>query len=143
MGTALASGGLTLASGYHGPPALTLTRAFTEWTFDPWMAALVVILGGGYLAGVRGRQDWTLAPRVSSLRPARRLPGHREDARGGPLPAGPDVRAGGADRAARPAGPAVSRARASDLPGHRGVPGRGPAYPGGHPLPPGPAPHLP
>ena len=64
MGTALASGGLTLASGYHGPPALTLTRAFTEWTFDPWMAALVVILGGGYLAGARGRQDWPLARRI-------------------------------------------------------------------------------
>jgi cytochrome c oxidase assembly factor CtaG len=64
MGTALASGGLALASGYHGPPALTLTRAFTEWTFDPWMAALVVILGGGYLAGVRDRQDWPLARRI-------------------------------------------------------------------------------
>lgn len=60
----VASGGLTLASGYHGPPALTLTRAFTEWTFDPWMAALVVILGGGYLAGVRGREDWPLARRI-------------------------------------------------------------------------------
>jgi cytochrome c oxidase assembly factor CtaG len=64
MGTALASGGLALASGYHGPPALTLARAFTEWTFDPWMTALVVILGGGYLAGVRGRQDWPLARRI-------------------------------------------------------------------------------
>src|ERR1017187_8700541 len=64
MGTALASGGLTLASGYHGPPALTLTRAFTEWTFDPWMAALVVSLGGASLAGVRGRQDWPLARRI-------------------------------------------------------------------------------
>jgi cytochrome c oxidase assembly factor CtaG len=28
------------------------------------MAALVVILGGGYLAGVRGRQDWPLARRI-------------------------------------------------------------------------------
>ncbi len=64
MGTALASGGLALAAGYHGPPALTLTRAFTEWTFDPWMTVLVVILGGGYLAGVRGRQDWPLARRI-------------------------------------------------------------------------------
>ena len=45
--------GTVLASGYHGPPALTLTRALTEWTFDPWMLALVVILGAGYLAGVR------------------------------------------------------------------------------------------
>lgn len=55
MGTALASGYLVrvLASGYHGPPALTLSRAVTEWTFDPWMAALIVVLGGGYLAGVR------------------------------------------------------------------------------------------
>ncbi len=45
--------GTVLASGYHGPPELTLTRALTEWTFDPWMAALVVILGAAYLAGVR------------------------------------------------------------------------------------------
>ena len=42
-----------LASGYHGPPELTLTRALTEWTFDPWMLALIVLLGAGYLAGTR------------------------------------------------------------------------------------------
>jgi cytochrome c oxidase assembly factor CtaG len=42
-----------LASGYQGPPELTLTRAFTEWTADPWMIALVVLLGGCYLVGVR------------------------------------------------------------------------------------------
>ena len=59
MGTVLASGDLpaltrVLAGGYHGPPALTLVRAFTEWTFDPWMTALVVILGGsGSLLRVR------------------------------------------------------------------------------------------
>jgi cytochrome c oxidase assembly factor CtaG len=45
--------GTALASGYHGPPALTLGRAFTEWTLDPWMLALAVLLGGWYLAGVR------------------------------------------------------------------------------------------
>jgi len=45
--------GTALASGYHGPPELTLTRALTEWTFDPWMLALIVLLGAGYLAGVR------------------------------------------------------------------------------------------
>jgi cytochrome c oxidase assembly factor CtaG len=45
--------GTVLASGYHGPPELTLTRALTEWTFDPWMLALVLILGTGYLAAVR------------------------------------------------------------------------------------------
>jgi len=39
--------------GYQGPPELTAVRAFTEWTFDPWMLALVVLLGGCYLAGVR------------------------------------------------------------------------------------------
>jgi cytochrome c oxidase assembly factor CtaG len=49
---------------YHGPPALTLSRAFTEWTFDPWMTALVVILGGGYLAGVRRQGDWPVARRI-------------------------------------------------------------------------------
>jgi cytochrome c oxidase assembly factor CtaG len=32
---------------------LTLPRAFTEWTADPVMIALVVVLGGCYLAGVR------------------------------------------------------------------------------------------
>jgi cytochrome c oxidase assembly factor CtaG len=72
MGTALASGGLpdltrALASGYHGPPALTLIRALTEWTLDLPMLALVVILGGGYLAGVRkaGRGgDWPVARRI-------------------------------------------------------------------------------
>ncbi len=73
MGTALASvsHGLpelpatrALASGYHGPPALTLSRAFTEWTLDPWMLALVLILGAGYLAGVRRVRrtgDWSVA----------------------------------------------------------------------------------
>jgi cytochrome c oxidase assembly factor CtaG len=45
--------GTVLASGYHGPPELTLTRALTEWTLDPWMLALVVLLGAGYLVGVR------------------------------------------------------------------------------------------
>jgi cytochrome c oxidase assembly factor CtaG len=42
-----------LASGYQGPPELTLARAFTEWTADLPMIALVVIVGGCYLAGVR------------------------------------------------------------------------------------------
>ncbi len=48
MGTALASG-----VGYHGPPALTPTRALIEWTLDPVMLALIVILGVAYLLGVR------------------------------------------------------------------------------------------
>jgi len=44
---------VALAAGYHGPPELTLARAFTQWTFDPWTCALVLLLGAGYLAGVR------------------------------------------------------------------------------------------
>ena len=47
----------TLAAGYHGPPELTVTRALTEWTLDPWMLALIVLLGGAYLAGVRRARD--------------------------------------------------------------------------------------
>src|ERR1700730_14987727 len=62
MRTALAVAGApgltrTLAAGYHGPPELTVTRALTEWTLDPWMLALIVLLGGAYLAGVRRVRD--------------------------------------------------------------------------------------
>jgi cytochrome c oxidase assembly factor CtaG len=39
--------------GYHGPPELTVVRALTEWTFDPWALGFVLLLGGLYLAGVR------------------------------------------------------------------------------------------
>jgi cytochrome c oxidase assembly factor CtaG len=39
--------------GYHGPPELTVARAFTEWTVDPWALAFVLLLGGLYLGGVR------------------------------------------------------------------------------------------
>jgi cytochrome c oxidase assembly factor CtaG len=53
-----------LASGYHGPPGLTVTRALTEWTLDPWMLALIVVLGGGYLAAARRVQGW---PAVRSV----------------------------------------------------------------------------
>ena len=50
-----------LAAGYHGPPELTVTRALTEWTLDPWMLALIVLLGGAYLAGVRRTPSWSVA----------------------------------------------------------------------------------
>jgi cytochrome c oxidase assembly factor CtaG len=43
---------VVLASGYHGPPKLTMLRAFTGWTFDPWAVGFVLLLGGLYLAGV-------------------------------------------------------------------------------------------
>ena len=69
MGTAVASGGLAgltraAGAGYHGPPELTVARAFTEWTLDPWMLALVLILGGGYLAALRRQPDWPVARRI-------------------------------------------------------------------------------
>jgi cytochrome c oxidase assembly factor CtaG len=69
MGTALASGGLaeltrTLGSGYQGPPELTVTRVFTQWTLDPWMLALVLVLGGGYLAGARRQPGWPTGRRI-------------------------------------------------------------------------------
>jgi cytochrome c oxidase assembly factor CtaG len=41
-----------LASGYHGPPQLTVGRAITSWTLDPWSLAGIAILGGLYLLGV-------------------------------------------------------------------------------------------
>jgi cytochrome c oxidase assembly factor CtaG len=50
---------------YHGPPELTLARALTEWTFDPWALAIVLLLGGGYLYGMRrvrrAGQRWSVA----------------------------------------------------------------------------------
>jgi cytochrome c oxidase assembly factor CtaG len=55
--------GTVLASGYHGPPELTPIRALTEWTFDPWMLALVVILGAAYLAAVRKIRRGGSSPR--------------------------------------------------------------------------------
>jgi cytochrome c oxidase assembly factor CtaG len=49
--------------GYHGPPQLTLARAFTEWALDPWALGFVLLLGGLYLAGVRrARRSGTLWP---------------------------------------------------------------------------------
>jgi cytochrome c oxidase assembly factor CtaG len=42
-----------LATGYSGPPVLTLARAVTSWTVDPWALTAIAALGGGYLAGVR------------------------------------------------------------------------------------------
>ena len=43
----------SLASGYHGPPELTLSRAFSSWTLDAWTLAGILLLGGLYVAGIR------------------------------------------------------------------------------------------
>jgi cytochrome c oxidase assembly factor CtaG len=69
MRTAVAAGGLpgparVLASGYNGPPELTVNRALTEWTLDPWMLALIVLLGGAYLAGAHRTGTWPAARRI-------------------------------------------------------------------------------
>jgi len=42
-----------LASGYHGPPNLTVARAFSSWTVDGWSLAWIAALAVLYLAGVR------------------------------------------------------------------------------------------
>ena len=42
-----------LASGYDGPPELTLTTAVTQWTADLPVIVFTVILGGCYLAAAR------------------------------------------------------------------------------------------
>ena len=56
-------------AGYHGPPELTLARAVTSWTFDPWTCAFVLLAGAGYLAGVRRARrrglPWPAARAVS------------------------------------------------------------------------------
>jgi cytochrome c oxidase assembly factor CtaG len=53
---------LALAGGYHGPPPLTVARGFTQWTLDPWMLALVLLLGAAYLAGVYGGRGRAARP---------------------------------------------------------------------------------
>jgi len=40
------------ASGYQGPPELTVARAFTSWTLDLPVLAAVLLAGALYLAGV-------------------------------------------------------------------------------------------
>jgi cytochrome c oxidase assembly factor CtaG len=59
------------AAAYHGPGELTLVRAVTSWTFDPWAFAIVVVLAAGYLAGVRklrrAGRPWPLARSVAFL----------------------------------------------------------------------------
>ncbi len=41
-----------LASGYQGPPNLTVSRAFSSWTLDGWSLAWIAVLAALYLTGV-------------------------------------------------------------------------------------------
>ena len=56
---------------YSGPPALTLLRAVTSWTFDPWAFVIIVLVAGAYLAGVRtlrrAGRPWPRARSISFL----------------------------------------------------------------------------
>ncbi|WP_329579940.1 cytochrome c oxidase assembly protein [Kitasatospora sp. NBC_01250] len=44
---------LTTAAGYHGPPPWQWADLATSWTAEPVVLTLAVLLGGGYLLGVR------------------------------------------------------------------------------------------
>ena len=59
---------VALASGYQGPPELTVARAFTEWTLDPWALGFVLLLAGLYLLGARrARRSGTAWPAGRSI----------------------------------------------------------------------------
>jgi cytochrome c oxidase assembly factor CtaG len=48
--------------GYHGPPELTVARAFSEWVLDPFAAVVIAAALAGYLVAARrvrqGGQPW-------------------------------------------------------------------------------------
>lgn len=48
----LAFPGVLATRTYHGPPELTMPRAFSSWMLDPWTLAVVLLLGGLYLTGM-------------------------------------------------------------------------------------------
>jgi len=64
------AGSLT-ASEYSGPPALTLSRAFTSWTLDLPVLLAVLVAAGLYLAGMRrlhrAGQRWPAGAAVAFL----------------------------------------------------------------------------
>ncbi len=52
----------SLPSGYHGPPRLTPSRGFTEWSIDPFALVVLLLVAAVYLVGVRrvrrSGEDW-------------------------------------------------------------------------------------
>ena len=60
-----------LASGYQGPPNLTVSRAFSSWTLDGWSLAWIAVLAALYLTGVAViRRRGGAWPRAASSRSA-------------------------------------------------------------------------
>jgi cytochrome c oxidase assembly factor CtaG len=45
-------GALTIISAYSGPPALQNSAYFTQWTFNPWVVSVAVLVGALYLLGL-------------------------------------------------------------------------------------------
>ncbi|MFL6115505.1 MAG: cytochrome c oxidase assembly protein [Catenulispora sp.] len=62
---------LFAAGGADVPPALTVTRIFTAWSVDPWLAAVIVAVGGLYLYGVstltRRGDKWPIGRTVAFI----------------------------------------------------------------------------
>ncbi len=60
-----------IAPAYHGPPELTVLRAFTSWTVDVPVLAAVLLAAGLYLAGARrvrrAGQPWPAVRTVTFL----------------------------------------------------------------------------
>jgi cytochrome c oxidase assembly factor CtaG len=55
---------------YHGPPALTPGRAFTQWALDPWALAVLAVAAGLYVAGVRrarAGEGWRPGPAAAAV----------------------------------------------------------------------------
>ncbi len=58
-----------LAALASDPPRLTVPRAFSAWTLDPWTLAWILILGGLYLTGMiamrRRGEEWPVGRAIS------------------------------------------------------------------------------
>jgi cytochrome c oxidase assembly factor CtaG len=62
---------VNVTAAYQGPPELTLVRVFTEWTFDPVIALLLILLGAWYVLAMRRVRaaggEWAVSRAVNFL----------------------------------------------------------------------------
>lgn len=63
----MASGLFERVEGTERVPELTLGRMFTEWTLDPAVAFVVVVLAAWYVRAVRKVDDWPVSRTVNFL----------------------------------------------------------------------------